>query len=165
MKKCIIGLWQAYCSNTDMAANFASAAGAVDAAARARCDFLCLPETFLTGYGNRSLVKRTAIPLTDRRLLTLARHAHRRKLILIAGLNERRPDGQIGNTMAILSGGHVVGTYSKTMLTGGDIVQRFREVEDTYRSLSRELTLEEWRRRPRRSTYVDNAMRLTSALQ
>ena len=31
------------------------------------------------------------------------------------------------------------------MLTGGDIVQRFREVEDTYRALSRELTLEEWR--------------------
>ena len=27
------------------------------------------------------------------------------------------------------------------MLTGGDIVQRFREVEDTYRALSRELTL------------------------
>ena len=51
------------------------------------------------------------------------------------------------------------------MLTGGDIVQRFREVEDTYRGLSRELTLEEWRNRPRRSTYVDNAMRLTSALQ
>jgi cardiolipin synthase len=51
------------------------------------------------------------------------------------------------------------------MLTGGDIVQRFREVEDTYRSLSRELTFDEWSRRPRRSTYVDNAMRLTSALQ
>jgi len=51
------------------------------------------------------------------------------------------------------------------MLTGGAIVQRFREVEDTYRSLSRELTREEWSRRPRRSTYVDNAMRLTSALQ
>jgi cardiolipin synthase A/B len=51
------------------------------------------------------------------------------------------------------------------MLTGGDIVQRFREVEDTYRALSRELTPEEWARRPRRSTYVDNAMRLTSALQ
>ena len=35
------------------------------------------------------------------------------------------------------------------MLTGGDIVQRFREVEDTYRALSRELTLEEWSRRSR----------------
>jgi cardiolipin synthase A/B len=51
------------------------------------------------------------------------------------------------------------------MLTGGDIVQRFREVEDSYRALSRELTLEEWSRRSRRATYVDNTMRLTSALQ
>jgi cardiolipin synthase len=51
------------------------------------------------------------------------------------------------------------------MLTGGDIVRRFREVEDAYRAISPELTLEEWSRRSRRSTYVDNAMRLTSALQ
>ena len=51
------------------------------------------------------------------------------------------------------------------MLTGGDIVHRFREVEDTYRGLCRELTSEEWSRRSRRAKYVDNAMRLTSALQ
>ncbi len=51
------------------------------------------------------------------------------------------------------------------MLTGGDIVGRFREVEDSYRALSRELTLEEWQGRPWRQRYVDNAMRLTSALQ
>ena len=51
------------------------------------------------------------------------------------------------------------------MVTGGDIVQRFRAVEDSYRALSRELTLEEWRGRPWRKKYVDNAMRLTSALQ
>jgi cardiolipin synthase len=51
------------------------------------------------------------------------------------------------------------------MLTGGDIVQRFRKVEDTYRNLSRELTLEEWRRRSAGARYVDNTMRLTAALQ
>jgi cardiolipin synthase len=51
------------------------------------------------------------------------------------------------------------------MLTGGDIVSRFREVEDDYRALSRELTLEEWQQRPARKRYVDNAMRLTAALQ
>jgi cardiolipin synthase len=51
------------------------------------------------------------------------------------------------------------------MLAGGDIVQRFREVEDTYRRLSREFTLEEWCSRSRRAMYVDNAMRLTAALQ
>lgn len=51
------------------------------------------------------------------------------------------------------------------MLTGGDIVARFRTVEDGYRVLSRELTLQEWLRRPARQRYVDNTMRLTSALQ
>lgn len=51
------------------------------------------------------------------------------------------------------------------MLTGGDVVARFREVEDGYRALSRELTLAEWQRRPRRQRYLDNTMRLTAALQ
>jgi cardiolipin synthase A/B len=51
------------------------------------------------------------------------------------------------------------------MVTGGDIVARVREVEDTYRGLSRELTLEEWRQRSFGRKYVDNAMRLTAGLQ
>ncbi len=51
------------------------------------------------------------------------------------------------------------------MLTGADIVTRFRKVEDDYRALSRELTLDEWRQRSRRDRYVDNTMRLTAALQ
>jgi cardiolipin synthase A/B len=52
-----------------------------------------------------------------------------------------------------------------TMLTGGDIVSRFRAVEDQYRARSRELTIDEWTGRGRRQRYLDNAMRLTAALQ
>ena len=51
------------------------------------------------------------------------------------------------------------------MLTGGDIVARFRKVEDDYRALSHELTLEEWRQRSPWKRYLDNTMRLTAALQ
>ena len=51
------------------------------------------------------------------------------------------------------------------MLTGGDIVARFRKVEDDYRALSRELTIEEWRQRSMVQRYLDNTMRLTAALQ
>lgn len=51
------------------------------------------------------------------------------------------------------------------MLTGGDVVARFQEVEDGYRALSRELTLEEWQQRSRWQRYLDNTMRLTAALQ
>jgi cardiolipin synthase len=51
------------------------------------------------------------------------------------------------------------------MLTGGDVVARFRAVEDGYRALSRELTLEEWQQRKWGQRYLDNTMRLTAALQ
>jgi len=48
---------------------------------------------------------------------------------------------------------------------GEEFVREMRTVEDMYRSLSRELTLEEWEKQPLRSTVLDNLARLTSALQ
>jgi len=53
-----------------------------------------------------------------------------------------------------------------TMLVrGAEFVAQLREVEDQYRSMSRELTLDEWLKQPLRSTVLDNLARLTSALQ
>ncbi|MET1060737.1 MAG: cardiolipin synthase [Nocardioides sp.] len=51
------------------------------------------------------------------------------------------------------------------MLTGREIVERLHAVQDTYRSLSAELTLADWKQRGRGAAYVDNVMRLTAALQ
>lgn len=51
------------------------------------------------------------------------------------------------------------------MIPDRGVVERIRRVEDAYRARSRELTLDEWRRRPRRTRFVDNAMRLTATLQ
>ena len=51
------------------------------------------------------------------------------------------------------------------LVRGEEFVAEMREVEDQYRSLSRELTLEEWLQQPLRSTVLDNLARLTSALQ
>ncbi|MBT2484600.1 MULTISPECIES: cardiolipin synthase [unclassified Microbacterium] len=51
------------------------------------------------------------------------------------------------------------------LVRGEEFVSEMREVEDKYRSLSRELTLEEWMQQPLRSTILDNLARLTSALQ
>ncbi|MDQ4215166.1 cardiolipin synthase [Microbacterium capsulatum] len=51
------------------------------------------------------------------------------------------------------------------LVRGEEFVQQMRAVEDHYRSLSRELTLEEWMQQPLRSTVLDNLARLTSALQ
>ncbi len=51
------------------------------------------------------------------------------------------------------------------LVRGEEFVHQMREVEAKYRSLSRELTLEEWQQQPLRSTVLDNLARLTSALQ
>ena len=51
------------------------------------------------------------------------------------------------------------------MMLDQDVVMRMRRIEDGYRALSRELTQQEWSGRSRGSRYVDNVMRLTSALQ
>jgi cardiolipin synthase len=51
------------------------------------------------------------------------------------------------------------------LVRGEEFVRDMRAVEDVYRTLSRELTIEEWRLQPLRSTILDNLARLTSALQ
>ena len=51
------------------------------------------------------------------------------------------------------------------MMTGPEVVARLAQVQDTYRALSTELTLEEWRGRGRGQRYLDNVMRLTATLQ
>jgi len=51
------------------------------------------------------------------------------------------------------------------LVRGAEFVDELRAVEDQYRELSRELTLDEWMQQPLRSTVLDNLARLTSALQ
>jgi len=51
------------------------------------------------------------------------------------------------------------------LVRGEEFVNEMRTIEAQYRSLSRELTLEEWEQQPLRSTVLDNIARLTSALQ
>lgn len=114
----VIGVWQGACASADLEANLKRAAEVIDEAGDAGCDFVCLPETFLSGY-NKESVDKGKIPLTDERLIGLAEKAGERDLVAIVGMSEDRGD-QVANTMAVLEKGKVIGHYSKTMLTGGD---------------------------------------------
>jgi cardiolipin synthase len=51
------------------------------------------------------------------------------------------------------------------MVRGHRFVDALREVQDSYKEHSFELTLDEWVDRPRRSKVLDNVARLTAALQ
>jgi cardiolipin synthase len=51
------------------------------------------------------------------------------------------------------------------MIHGEPFLSQLRNIEDDYRAVSRELTLDEWRTRSFRLRTVDNVMRLTAGLQ
>ena len=51
------------------------------------------------------------------------------------------------------------------MVHGRKFVDDLRTLEDEYRASSRELTLEEWMRRPLAGRMLDNVARLTAAVQ
>ena len=51
------------------------------------------------------------------------------------------------------------------MVRGESFVKALRRLEDSYRAVSRELTLEEWIGRPLGAKVLDNIARLTSAVQ
>jgi len=51
------------------------------------------------------------------------------------------------------------------MVRSRAFVDRMREIEAQYRSVSRELTLDAWRRRPAIAQALDNVARLTAGLQ
>ena len=51
------------------------------------------------------------------------------------------------------------------MVHGEDFVKKMRKVEQSYRELSRELTLDEWMKRPRAAAVLDNVARLSATVQ
>jgi cardiolipin synthase len=51
------------------------------------------------------------------------------------------------------------------LVHGKSFVADMRKVEQNYRDVSRELTLEEWEKEPLKSTFFDGLARLTSAVQ
>lgn len=126
MDRLIIGVWQGECKDGDLAANLARAERAIDEAAAAGCDFLCMPELFLSGGDKAEYQIRGAISLDDSRLTALAEKAGRRGVVTIVGLCEKR-GGSHAVTAGVLADGRVAGHYTKTMLTAGD-----REVMDFF---------------------------------
>ena len=119
MDKLIVGVWQGRCTDGDLAANIARAERVIDEAADAGCDFVCLPELFLSGGDKPQYQIRAAVSLDDDRLAALADRAGRRDVVTIVGLCEKRQDRH-AVTAAVLAGGKVAGHYTKTMLTSGD---------------------------------------------
>ncbi len=119
MDKLVIGVWQGVCKTGDLDANLERTAAVIDEAAAAGCDFVCLPELFLSGGGPRDAQKRAALALDDERLAALARRAGERNVVTLVGLTEKRGE-RFAVTQAVLADGRLLGHYTKTMPTEED---------------------------------------------
>jgi predicted amidohydrolase len=107
----------------DADANLATVHRVVEQAAERGVDFLCFPETFLSGYGDRALIEQAALAPDEPRLDELAARLDRHGMVVLVGFSERLPDGRTGNSVLIYDGGRRLGVYRKTMLTGPDYRQ------------------------------------------
>jgi predicted amidohydrolase len=119
-----LGAYQGRAVDGEVEANLATVRRVMGEAGDKGVDFLCFPETFLSGYGERDVVQKAAMAADDARLDGLGKEAGRLGLVLLVGFSERMGDGPVGNSVAIYDGEQRLGTYRKTMLTGGD----FREM-------------------------------------
>lgn len=81
-------------------------------------DFLCFPETYLTGYSEEA-IHGAALTLDDPRLLDLIDYTRDFETVLLVGLCERRGE-QIFNTQAVIHQGRLLGACHKTLLTDYD---------------------------------------------
>jgi predicted amidohydrolase len=81
-------------------------------------DFLCFPETYLSGYSEQA-VRESSILMNDPRLLEFIRYSAAFDTVILVGMSEREVD-KIFNTQIVVYRGKLLGKYHKTMLTDED---------------------------------------------
>ena len=81
-------------------------------------DFICFPETYLSGYSEQA-VRESSVPLDDPRLLEFIRFSAGFNTVILVGMSERDHD-RIFNTQIVVYQGKLLGTYHKKMLTEED---------------------------------------------
>ena len=113
-----IAAYQGACQDGNVDANLAKAIDVFDQGVEAEADFLCMPETWICGYGEKEMVEAGAMTLDDPRVRQLVSRSAGHDMVFMVGMAER--DGQqIMNTELIVHDGAILGAYRKTMLTGG----------------------------------------------
>jgi predicted amidohydrolase len=81
-------------------------------------DFLCFPETYLSGYSEQA-VRESSILMNDPRLLEFIRFSAAYDTVILVGMSERE-DGKIFNTQIVVYRGALLGKYRKAILTVED---------------------------------------------
>ena len=115
----IISAYQGPCHDGEFDKNLATVQSVIKDAFARKSDFLCFPETFLSGYIPKENVLRGAIYLDDPRLTDFIKSTTDYDMVILVGIAEKTSN-EMYNTQLIIYKGELLGKYSKIMLTGGD---------------------------------------------
>jgi predicted amidohydrolase len=113
-----IGTYQGSIVDNDFDANLRKAGEVIDRTRNLRLDFLCFPETFLSGYSQQA-VRESSVFTNDPRLMDFIKRSSAHDTVFLVGMSERE-DQKIFNTQIVLYQGNLLGKYHKTMLTEED---------------------------------------------
>ena len=115
----IISAYQGPCYDGNFDENLKTVKRVIKTALDRKSDFLCFPETFLSGYQTNGDELLGGVKLDDPRLLKLIKSTAGYDMVVLVGIGEKA-DGIMFNTQLIMYKGNLLGKYSKIMLTGGD---------------------------------------------
>jgi len=119
-KEVTISVYQGPCADGDFAANLETVREQIREAEARGSDFIAFPETFLSGYDSPENVRRGARRLDDPELVAFIRESAQHDMVVIVGVVILDDQQGLHNTVLVIHQGKLLGTYDKTMLTGGD---------------------------------------------
>jgi len=117
-EKIRIGSFQGPIADNDFERNLNKVKEVLDQTRDNGLDFLCFPETYLSGYSEQA-IRESSILIDDLRLLEFIRYSAAFDTVILVGMSEREGDKNF-NTQIVVYRGRLLGKYHKTMLTDED---------------------------------------------
>jgi len=114
-EKVRIGSFQGFIKENDFDANMKKVLEVIDQTKDDGLDFLCFPETYLSGILAESVFN-SAVSIDDPRIVHLIESTKDYDTVYLVGMSERRSDG-IYNVQLVFYKGEILGCSTKTMLT------------------------------------------------
>jgi predicted amidohydrolase len=110
-----IGSWQGPIKANDLDQNLHKVATVLEQSKSMGLDFLCFPETYLSGYTVEA-IHGSAVELSDRRICDFIQQSAQYDTVILLGMSEREGD-KIFNTELVIYKGELLGKYRKKLFT------------------------------------------------
>jgi predicted amidohydrolase len=113
-----IGTWQGPVADNDFHTNLQKVKSVLEDSRNLGLDFLCFPETYLSGYSVRAIQK-SACSLDHPEIIRFIDESKKYGTVILVGMSEKVKD-QIYNSQLVVYQGDLLGVAHKTMLTEYD---------------------------------------------